>query len=164
MNRETQIKITDKVVADIRYEGYVTIKYNYKNQLINKNFKNSGQQALFTCLSKMLAGYDVINELPSKLIGYNGNASIFSQPIPAEQTPNLYQDDSGVGSDGNSNTVEYTFRIPFAYITNYELNKLQLINNMNNVCAEVEINPSLAIPANTNLLVYWKLKFTNQGV
>jgi len=76
--------------------------------------------------------------------------------------------DTTLPVDGSeADTIRYTFVIPAAnMIPNQLITSLHLINDNNDICAEITLEDSSIISTNieANLLVYWDLTFTDAVV
>lgn len=147
------------------YKGEVTITYkkNNKRKTIKKH--NSGNIGLETCIIRALSNIDVFNYTPSLLMGYYMDGSIeqpaLIQNISISSQPITYKD--GVKSDATEcDSVQFSFLIPYGSITSsVDITRLKLLNRNNQVCAQVDLEQSQAIPSDTldNIVIYWKMTF-----
>ena len=182
MNKNPKNINKNKQEGVISYKGEVTIQYkdsNNKNVTIKKS--NSGDLGLFSFLTRALQGLtnnslSLLNQLkPSRINAFNGESDVLYGTINYESTPVLYNyvNNEYEINPTNSNTVEYTFRIPYNYLIHNEgnekiiINKLYLLNNIDdndenysNICASVELKENqIEITTKTNILIKWKLRF-----
>ena len=156
----------------IAYSGKVKILYqDAKGRYRVSRGSNEGKIALFTFLTYALQGTYAKDLAPRYLNGIyvDGNIeySVFFQKVVLSKTP--VRKDSKNTSDINgsvSDCVEYCFTVnPAVFNKAYpRINRLQLVNSKDEVCAEIDLDGSNSIDVGTgfsNILVYWTLTFMN---
>ena len=109
---------------------------------------------------------------------------VLAAKIPYSTTPTLYQSQTSgqttiyTKNDRQCDTIEYVFTLPITAIattiednqTKIKVNKFALQNKNGEDCAEILLddvsNPALVITNavdKSNILIYWKLHFSNKG-
>lgn len=175
MNEQNTLNISSEIKPQIRYRGSVKILYIDKNSGKARMIKNhnSGGIGLFTCICRALIGMDSSKHMPSYIYAYTDNTDInqqqhatnqvLAQKITYASTPLLYKGDELATDYDNADCVEYTFMIPSTsiMITDADIKSLVLYNNLNQICAILNLPDEESISTSTgyNILIYWKLKF-----
>lgn len=160
----------------ILYSGKVTLFYkDQKGKYKISKFSNEGKMPLFTFLTAALQGQLKTELKPQYLMGIwcdkdnesSPSKNGFIQKVGVAKSPT--RKNSGKPNDINaidSDSIEYCFSInPGVLIRSVTtINRLQLISNNGEVCAEIDLDNGNEIDAAnscSDILVYWTLKFAN---
>lgn len=174
------LDITENITSDIKYQGIVTISAidkktgkEYKKKLYNKSEKD-----LFTAICRALCGVSVNDYIPRYLKAFTTDLienktldtsyEAFYQPVYYSATPTLYalRNQKWVRSSlKEAQMIEYTFIIPS---TNFKsdtetIKSLQLYNEQGNPCASITLDGGFTISSSSNILITWKLVFSNNS-
>ena len=141
---------TTKKQTNIVYKGIVTISQESVNKPIKrKSYKryNSGDVGLFEFICRALRGDNNLNIFrPCYLKGLNGTGLVFNNLIELRSCDVNFNDLGGI--------KKYIFFIPYSYITENTLTKVQLLASNNNPCAEVDLsNQPVSIDKSSNLII-----------
>lgn len=160
-----KVKANDGIV----YSGKVYIKYRAGDKTKRLKKHNSGKLALFTSIALSLG--ERIEEagtyMPRYLMGKHevsedGWANSFSSKVLVQDRK--YYKNGALTAATDSNTIRYMFIVPVNnLIPNKKIKKLQLLNERNSVCAEIDLDDPDEIDTDiaAALLIYWDLKFTD---
>lgn len=189
----TKIDIEENISPEIKYDGYVTVKYRDRKTGKLKTIKkhNIGTIGLFTAIALVLSGQvtSASNNIPSSIMGFYKNGdnyeNAFIQKISRSSGARiLYYDETNhtykEGSFNRCDTVQYEFLIPATSLSQKtsKISKLVLLNNAPlakdsepytkdsaNVCAILTLDDTSAIDTDvsSNILIYWKLRFSNNN-
>lgn len=160
----------NKQTQTVVYSGEVTLKMVDKRGKVRKVVRhNSGSLALFTFITKALRGDSAPLFRPSTIMGFDeSGAKVFMYAVPHNGTPLLYNGDTKVtGADASlngSNSVMFTFMVPFQNVLSSakSIKTIRLYNGLSSqdVCAECELASPEEIVAGNNMVLYWKMTFS----
>lgn len=163
----TNIKTNDAII----YSGSVHIQYRYGKKTRHINRHNKGELPLFTAIVFALGDRteEAKSYMPKYIMALDDNRPPTDQNCLTSKLllqDRKYYNDGTLENGGGANTIRYTFVIPVANMyPNRDINKLQLINERDEVCAEIDLEEGREINTNigANLLIYWDLTFTDSS-
>lgn len=161
----SNVKTNDAII----YSGSVYIQYRYgkKTRYINRH--NEGKLPLFTAIVFALGDRteEAKSYMPKYIMALDDNVNdpkcLTSKLLLQDRK---YYNNGTLESGNGANTIRYTFVIPVANMyPGRQITKLQLINERNEVCAEIDLKEGREISTNigANLLIYWDLTFADSS-
>lgn len=162
----SNVKTNDGII----YSGSVYIQYRYgkKTRYINRH--NEGKLPLFTAIVFALGDRteEAKSYMPKYIMALDDTRTTDQNCLTSKLLvqDRKYYNNGTLENGGGANTIRYTFVIPVANMhPNRDINKLQLINERNEVCAEIELEDGREINTDigANLLVYWDLTFADSS-
>lgn len=162
-----------QTTSNIAYKGNVKIEFiDRDGQRQTLKRRNEGKDPLFSVIVKALSGdssFALVDDRPSNLMAYNeAEEPLLIQAVYQNSKPVIFFENAEevieINSDTTFNTIQYVFLIPPSNIADKssEIKMLKLLNNKKEVCAEIEVNPTISTNTASNILIYWNLKFDNK--
>ena len=162
----TNIKTNDAII----YSGSVHIQYRYGKKTRHINSRNKGELPLFTAIVFALGDQtdSAKSYAPRFIMAKNSDgADCLTSKLLVQDRKYYNSANMTTPVDGSvADTIRYTFVVPAANMhQNKKITKLQLINELNGVCAEIELDAGREINTDigANLLIYWDLTFADSS-
>ena len=163
--------MNSKINSTSIYHGNISLKYIYKDKIIDIHTHNAGCPGLFRILTKALAGYDTRGECPVKImvksIGTdNTETELLTHDIYLTSSRYYQHDD-----DPLSWSTYYTAVVSYKEFNSINLNngitaiKLVLRSALNEdlATAALSIDELGTIQSGGHLMITWRLSFSNDS-